>query len=79
MVVGPKVSVIMSVYNNLGLPPDLNREWSILDTFDMYSPAHDYPQTIETVKRWFEEDGFGDTSVRHGPNGVTGKGHRPAR
>ncbi len=79
MVVGPKVSVIMSVYNNLGLPPDLNREWSILDTFDMYSPAHDNPQTIETVKRWFEEEGFGSISVRHGPNGVTGKGHRPAR
>jgi SAM-dependent methyltransferase len=34
------------------------REWVVLDTFDMFSPQHDHPQTISTVKRWFEESGM---------------------
>lgn len=33
------------------------REWVILDTFDMFSPEHDHPQKISTVKKWFEELG----------------------
>lgn len=34
------------------------REWVVLDTFDMYSPEHDHPQRIETVKNWFEKYGM---------------------
>ncbi|MDQ3277989.1 MAG: class I SAM-dependent methyltransferase, partial [Bacteroidota bacterium] len=34
------------------------REWVILDTFDMFSPEHDHPQKISTVKKWFEEFGM---------------------
>ena len=34
------------------------REWVILDTFDMFSPQHDHPQKIATVKKWFEEFGM---------------------
>jgi SAM-dependent methyltransferase len=45
------------------LPDNLSktelREWVILDTFDMFSPEHDHPQKIATVKKWFEE--FGTT------------------
>jgi ubiquinone/menaquinone biosynthesis C-methylase UbiE len=37
------------------------REWVILDTFDMYSPQHDHPQKISTVKKWFEEAGMNVT------------------
>jgi hypothetical protein len=33
------------------------REWVILDTFDMFSPEHDHPQRISTVKKWMEEAG----------------------
>jgi SAM-dependent methyltransferase len=33
------------------------REWAILDTFDMYSPAHDHPQHIADVARMFERHG----------------------
>ncbi|RYY01131.1 MAG: class I SAM-dependent methyltransferase [Gammaproteobacteria bacterium] len=44
------------------LPPNLAkeelREWVVLDTFDMYSPEHDHPQRIETVKGWFEKYGM---------------------
>jgi SAM-dependent methyltransferase len=43
------------------LPANLSkeelREWVILDTFDMYSPAYDNPQRIQTVKKWMEQSG----------------------
>jgi ubiquinone/menaquinone biosynthesis C-methylase UbiE len=43
------------------LPSNLSkkelREWVVLDTFDMFSPEHDHPQRITTVKNWFEEFG----------------------
>jgi hypothetical protein len=46
---------------NRTLPANLTkeelREWVILDTFDMYSPAYDNPQRISTVKKWMEESG----------------------
>lgn len=46
---------------NRTLPANLSkeelREWVILDTFDMYSPAYDNPQRIKTVKKWMEESG----------------------
>jgi ubiquinone/menaquinone biosynthesis C-methylase UbiE len=45
------------------------REWVILDTFDMFSPQHDHPQKISTVKKWLEDSGvqitFADT-VKYG-------------
>ena len=65
-------------YSHLGLPPALNVQWAILDTFDMYSPAHDHPQSLETVTRWFKEAGFEGIDVRRGLNGVVGSGRRPA-
>lgn len=64
-------------YSHLGLPRELNVQWAILDTFDMYSPAHDHPQSLEAVNRWFQEAGFEDIRVRRGPNGVVGSGRRP--
>jgi len=33
------------------------REWTILDTFDQYSPQHDHPQRIEDVAKMFERHG----------------------
>jgi SAM-dependent methyltransferase len=46
-------------------PPNLSkqelREWVILDTFDMFSPEHDCPQRVSTVKKWFEEFGMNVT------------------
>jgi len=60
-------------YSHL-LPPALNREWAVLDTFDMYSPEHDHPQSLETVSRWFAETGFTDVYVGRGLNGIVGRG-----
>lgn len=64
-------------YSHLELPQEINREWAILDTFDMYSPEHDHPQRRSTVDRWFREEGFTEVVVRYGPNGVVGKGRKP--
>jgi SAM-dependent methyltransferase len=33
------------------------REWVILDTFDMFSPAYDNPQRVSKVKQWMQESG----------------------
>jgi SAM-dependent methyltransferase len=63
-------------YEHLGLAPELNREWAILDTFDMYSPAHDHPQTRGTIRRWYREAGFVDVFVEYGHNGIVARGRR---
>ena len=41
-----------------GLSKQEIREWCILDTFDMFSPEYDQPQKVNTVKKWFEENGM---------------------
>lgn len=64
-------------YSHLGLPAELNKEWAVLDTFDMLSPEYDYPQSFATVQNWFEKAGFVDVQVRNGLNGVVGKGTKP--
>jgi len=43
------------------------REWVRLDTFDMYSPAHDHPQKFPKVAAWLREAGF--ENIRRQPHG----------
>ena len=52
------------------------REWVRLDTFDMYSPAHDHPQIFSTVARWLTEAGF-DVDPRHPHGGISITARRP--
>jgi hypothetical protein len=40
------------------VPPDVQRDWTILDTYDALSPAYDSPQSSTTLRKWFEEEGF---------------------
>lgn len=63
-------------YSHLGLSDELNRQWAVLDTFDMYSPAHDHPKSSAEIARWFQDAGFTDVHVGPGPNGVIGRGVR---
>lgn len=74
---GARLSPILE-YSHLRLPPDLNRAWAILDTFDMYAPAHDHPQSLRMVTRWFESSGFTDFRADYGPNGIVARGAAPA-
>lgn len=51
---------ICDIYNTLpkSLKGNRLREWVILDTFDMFSPRYDQPQTIANVKRMVEKTGL---------------------
>jgi SAM-dependent methyltransferase len=70
--------VPIAEHSMLGLSPELHRQWAILDTFDWYSPTYDKPMTLRTVRRWFDEAGFVGVVVEYGPNGIIGRGRRPA-
>jgi SAM-dependent methyltransferase len=58
------------------LPDSIQQEWSILDTFDMLSPAYDYPQTLSSVRAWFEGERFVEIDVCYGFNGIEGRGNK---
>ena len=78
--VGRKLRHALPVANYEGLLP-LNgaqlKEWAVLDTFDMLAPAHDHPQSVETLRTWFEEARLADIEVfRRGL--VVGRGTQPA-
>lgn len=55
---------------------DLLKEWAILDTFDMWSPAYDYPQTMKTVKKWFNDSKLKNVEINYGYNGIEGRGEK---
>jgi len=69
--------LVLDYHGVYPLSEDLLREWAILDTFDMLSPAYDSPQRIETVRTWFKESGFTDVEVHYGYNGIEGRGTKP--
>jgi hypothetical protein len=52
------------------------KEWAVLDTFDMLAPAHDHPQTVATLRAWFEAAHLAGIEVfRRGL--VVGRGRDP--
>jgi len=74
---GARLSPIVE-YSRLGLTPQENVQWAVLDTFDMYAPAYDLPQSVADVRSWYEEAGFVDVEAFNGYNGVVGRGRRPS-
>jgi len=62
--------------NVLNLKEDVLKEWAILDTFDMLSPAYDKPQTIDTLEQWFKEAHLSNIDVCYGYNGIEGRGKK---
>ncbi|MEP6781841.1 MAG: class I SAM-dependent methyltransferase [Gemmatimonadaceae bacterium] len=60
-VVGKQLRKFVPVVNYEGvlpLSPVQVKEWAVLDTFDMLAPAYDNPQTVETVREWFNAAGL---------------------
>jgi SAM-dependent methyltransferase len=53
------------------------REWAVLDTFDMLSPAYDYPQTAREFRSWHQSSGLEEIEVVWGHNGWEGRGVLP--
>ena len=53
------------------------KQVKILSALDMFSPVHDHPQTIETVRQWFVDAGLVDVYVGTGFNGINARGRKP--
>lgn len=65
--IGRKLRYAVPVMNYRPNLPELSRpqvrEWAVLDTFDMLSPAYDQPQTVESVCSWIARAGLRDAEV----------------
>jgi hypothetical protein len=53
------------------------KTWVLLDTFDMYSPSYDQPQTYEEVARLLAQENFIDIQ-RHPHGGIAVTAIRPS-
>lgn len=66
-VIGRKLRYAVPVMNHRLSLPELSREqvreWAVLDTFDMLSPAYDQPQTEATVREWLARADLHETEV----------------
>jgi SAM-dependent methyltransferase len=65
--IGKWLRYLIPVVNHEGTYPLSDRqvrEWAVLDTFDMFAPAHDHPQRQATLEKWFARAGFADYSVQ---------------
>ena len=49
----------------------------ILSALDMFSPVHDHPQTLDTVRQWFFDAGLVDVYIGTGFNGINARGRKP--
>jgi len=74
--IGSKINWALCIadYSQLGLKGQMLKEWAYLDTFDMLSPRYDYPQTLNTVRKWLQDAGLDDIDVRYGYNGIEARG-----
>lgn len=74
--IGPSINwrLLVADYSAWGLQGEVLKEWAYLDTFDMLSPRYDSPQTLATLRRWFEDAGMEGVDVRYGHNAVEGRG-----
>jgi 2-polyprenyl-3-methyl-5-hydroxy-6-metoxy-1,4-benzoquinol methylase len=52
------------------IPSEMQRDWSLLDTLDWYSPAHDHPQRFLDVAHALREGGALEVE-RRSPPGIT--------
>ena len=80
---GKYLAFFIPIAYHKGFIPEMNNlsydelvEWSILDTFDKYSPKYDKPKTIKTVRKWFEKAGLTNIKIAYGPNGIIAKGEK---
>ena len=78
---GRLLSRLIPVANYSQTFPEFSREqlleWSVMDTFDNLAPAYDQPQTLESVRSWFEEAGLEILYCGPGGVGSVGIGRKP--
>lgn len=64
--VGNKLKYIIPVVNYHGVYPlskEQQLEFSTLDTFDMFSPKFDNPQSLQDIEEWFSQTQLIDTKI----------------
>ncbi len=66
--------ILIPDYTKYGLKGEALKEWAILDCYDMLSPQYDNPQSLKTMKKWFDEAKLKDIDVHYGYNGIEGRG-----
>jgi 2-polyprenyl-3-methyl-5-hydroxy-6-metoxy-1,4-benzoquinol methylase len=69
---------VANYYDVLPLSSAQHQEWSLLDTFDWFSPEFDNPQTPQTVKRWMEIAGLTRIEVLKAGH-LVGRGRIPKK
>ena len=66
-VVGKRLRYAVPVANHRPDYPSLSdaqiQVWAILNTYDMFSPAYDQPQSAKTLRQWFDEAGMHDVVI----------------
>lgn len=53
-------------------------EWALLDTFDWLGPAYDSPQSVVTLREWFNFTDLENVEIDN-PNFVVGRGQRKGK
>ncbi len=53
------------------------KEWAILDTYDMLSPAHDHPASLKEFTDWHKEANLINIDAHYGYNGVEARAEKP--
>jgi len=78
-VVGRNINwmILIADHSNLDLRESVQKQWAILNTFDMLSPRYDIPQHITEVKRWLDMTPLITKQVKYGYNGIVAKGVAP--
>jgi 2-polyprenyl-3-methyl-5-hydroxy-6-metoxy-1,4-benzoquinol methylase len=77
-VLGGALKRLVPVANYYGILPLSDRqqkEWSLLDTFDMLSPAYDHPQTATTAREWMLRAGMKDVEILKAGH-LVARGHK---
>jgi len=66
-VIGRRLRYAVPVVNHApdypALSPAQITEWAVLNTFDMFGPAYDQPQSTATLDRWFREAALREVKV----------------
>lgn len=78
-ILGGQLKRLIPAANYVGALPLNERqqlEWSLLDTFDWFSPEYDNPQKPATIKRWLEEAEMENIMVLKAGH-LVGRGTKP--
>ena len=69
--------LLIPYYKQYSLSEPMLKEWALLDLFDILSARYEFPQSLETVQKWFRNANMSNIEVHYGHNGIEGRGIKP--